>query len=209
MKKRMLMISSLFSVYVGCFVSTKLDTSAMRDHNHKHLKHANCIAKDRKLALPKSLLSEISQTEGLVSVESNHAYTLATMTHSKPYLTPNAKNLLDDIGHRFQKKLKSKGYQSRKLRITSLTRSQKSQIQLSKGNANAAKNSAHLLGSTIDISYARFPKGDSHIGISPSYEVLVDTLEQTLLEFRDAKRLVGIKEYRQKCFHITLHCPSL
>ena len=87
-----------------------------------------------------------------------------------------------------------------------MTRSLDSQIDLAKTNENAAAKSAHLYGSTFDITYEQFiPVSDSK-GKQPSSKVLQQTLETTLAELKKKGTLVGIKEYRQPCYHITASC---
>ena len=84
----------------------------------------------------------------------------------------------------------------------------KSQKELSKGNINAAAKSAHLYGSTFDVAYHRFQSVSNSTGKEPSLNVLEQTLEKTLVELKKKGVLVGIKEYRQACFHITATCSQ-
>ncbi len=89
-----------------------------------------------------------------------------------------------------------------------MVRSVQSQKKLAKGNVNAASKSAHLYGSTFDIAYKKFRSVSNSIGKKPSQKILEQTLEKTLVELKNKGLLVGIKEYRQPCYHITASCTN-
>lgn len=138
----------------------------------------------------------------LVQVTENRFYQLKSLSHSQPYLIPEAIDLLNEIGYRFQKRLQEKKYNNYRFRITSLLRTEETQNSLSHRNSNATKSiSCHLYGTTVDISYKNFfnTKTDS---IEPSYEA-VQSLTQVLLEMRRECKLLAVRERHQSCFHIT------
>jgi len=139
----------------------------------------------------------------LIEVTENRFYQLKSLTHSQPYLIPEAIDMLDEIGYRFQEKLKEKKYHNYKFRITSLLRTAETQSNLSHRNGNATKSvSCHLYGTTVDISYKNFynVKNDT---IEPSYEA-VQTLTKILQEMRKECKLMAVRERHQSCFHITV-----
>ena len=180
----------------------------MNQGNSHHLEEGSCIAKNNRLNLPKQKLSQLSSVSGLKHISSNKYFHIDSMTHSKPLLTKQGKNILHTIASDFQKSLEAKGYKKKKIVITSMTRSAESQKQLSKNNINATSQSAHLYGSTFDISYRRFKDVSNSAGKDPNHKTLVQTLEETLIKLKKKGDLVGIKEYKQPCFHITASCKQ-
>ena len=139
-------------------------------------------------------------------IESNEHYTVEELTHSVPYVIPQAAKLIDDIGINFLDSLTNKGLNPYRIIITSVTRSQEQQKQLSKSNINATENSTHCYGTTFDISWKRFEQVADKDG-RPMQEVGADTLKMVLSEvLRDArlaKRCYIKYERKQGCFHIT------
>ena len=139
-------------------------------------------------------------------LESNDHFVLADLTHSVPYVVPQTAKLIDDLGANFLDSLANKGLNPYRIVITSLTRSQEQQKQLSKSNINATLNSTHCYGTTFDISWKRFEQVEDKDG-RPMQEVGTDTLKMVLSEvLRDArlaKRCYIKYERKQGCFHIT------
>lgn len=139
-------------------------------------------------------------------LESNEHFTLDDLTHSVPYVVPQAAKLIDDIGINFLDSLTNKGLNPYRIIITSVTRSKEQQQQLSRSNINATVNSTHCYGTTFDISWKRFEQVADKDG-RPMQEVGTDTLKMVLSEvLRDArlaKRCYIKYERKQGCFHIT------
>ena len=139
-------------------------------------------------------------------LESNDHFLLADLTHSVPYVVPQTAKLIDELGANFLDSLANKGLNPYRIVITSLTRSQEQQKQLSKSNINATLNSTHCYGTTFDISWKRFEQVADKDG-RPMQEVGTDTLKMVLSEvLRDArlaKRCYIKYERKQGCFHIT------
>lgn len=139
-------------------------------------------------------------------IESNEHYTLDKLTHSVPYVVPQAAKLIDEIGSNFLDSLANKGLNPYRIIVTSVTRSQEQQKQLSKSNINATANSTHCYGTTFDISWKSFEQVADKDG-RPMQEVGADTLKMVLSEvLRDArlaKRCYIKYERKQGCFHIT------
>lgn len=139
-------------------------------------------------------------------IESNEHYKLDKLTHSVPYMVPQAAKLIDDIGANFLDSLSNKGLNPYRIVITSATRSMEQQQQLSKSNINATANSTHCYGTTFDVSWKTFEQVLDKDG-RPMQEVSSDTLKMVLSEvLRDvrlAKRCYIKYERKQGCFHIT------
>lgn len=138
----------------------------------------------------------------LVEVTDNRFYKLKNLSHSQPYLIPEAVDMLNDIGFRFQKLLKEKKYHSYRFLITSLLRTEKAQNQLTHRNSNATIHSSHLYGTTVDISYKNFYDMQTD-SIESSYEA-VQTLTSVLREMRKECKFLVVRERKQSCFHITV-----
>ena len=142
----------------------------------------------------------------LIKIESSRAFRVDSLTHSVPYLTPNASDLLNTIAANFQAKLQAQGLAQYQFIVTSLLRTSDDVRRLRRVNRNAVKNSCHLYGTTFDIAYNCFEKIDSFPdfeGADASHKVLVNTLGETLKELRDADRCFVKFERGQPCYHIT------
>lgn len=144
----------------------------------------------------------------LVKIESTDTYVVDSLTHSIPYLIPEAKELLDLIGQNFQDSLASKGLNPNKLVITSVLRTEADVAKLRRHNTNASENSTHRYGTTFDLSYWRYVKvpelrGRPYEDVPPEY--LRATLSQVLKDIHDQGNRCYIKyEKKQNCFHITV-----
>jgi hypothetical protein len=139
-------------------------------------------------------------------IQTNEHYLLDSLTHSIPYLVPQADRLLHHIGESFLDSLASKGLNPYRIIVTSVLRTTDDVKRLRRRNGNATQNSAHFYGTTFDISWKRFNQVEDEDG-RPMQEVGADTLKMVLSEvLRDAKAegLCLVKhELKQGCFHIT------
>lgn len=138
----------------------------------------------------------------LKHVKDTKLYKLDNMTHSIPYLSDGAEKLLKTIGKRFQKKLHKRGYRCHRIIATSMLRTKDDVARLRKVNGNASKNSAHLYGTTFDLSYVRFNRIDMK-GNPVNNTVMANVLGEVLAELRDEERCYVRFESNQHCFHIT------
>lgn len=138
----------------------------------------------------------------IVKVESNAYHHIDDLSHSYPYLVPQAAELLDTIGARFNRKLSERGGGNYKIKVTSLLRTRESVNRLRHGNINSTENSAHLYGTTFDISYVEFREGMFNTKKHTDGE-LKNLLAEVLLELRDAEKCLVKFERKQGCFHIT------
>lgn len=143
----------------------------------------------------------------IVEVKSNENYFVDKLSHSYPYLVPEAAALLDTIGSRFNRKLQQQGGGHYRIKVTSLLRTAESVNRLKKGNINSTDNSAHLYATTFDISYVGFHEEPFNTRRHSDGE-LKNLLAEVLLELRDQGRCLVKFERKQGCFHITAQQPS-
>lgn len=142
----------------------------------------------------------------LIKIESSRAFRVDSLTHSVPYLTPSASDLLNTIATRFQAKLQAQGLAQYQFIVTSMLRTSDDVRRLRRLNRNAVKNSCHMYGTTFDIAYNCFEKIDSvpdFEGADATHRVLLNTLGETLKELRDDGRCYVKFERGQPCYHIT------
>ena len=172
------------------------------DMNPRHLEAAQAIGvqpvQDREAA---------EKMKGkLVLIEDTDTYVLMDLTHSIPYLVPQARDLLDLIGRNFQDSLASHGLNPNKLVVTSVMRTEEDVAALRKRNVNASENSSHRYGASFDLSYWRYVKiedlrGRPYEDVPPEY--LRAVLGQALKDLHDRGVCYIKYEKKQNCFHIT------
>ena len=143
------------------------------------------------------------RTESLTKIKSCNQYKVEHLTHSVPYLTPEAAKLLNEIGARFQQELKEQGLERHRIIVTSVLRTEEDVRQLQKVNGNASKNSAHQYATTFDITYVRFDR-QSLWGKSATNKQLANILGEVLRQLHKERRCYIKYERKQRCFHITL-----
>ena len=133
-------------------------------------------------------------------------FDIEKLSHSHPYLTRQARQLLIDIGERFRQKQIEKGLKVHKMVITSMLRTEQSQKSLRRRNFNATKSTtSHLYGTTFDISAQRFVRYDFLGNKSEtSRGIYQKLLEEAVKELRNEGRCVVMREYKQACLHITV-----
>lgn len=138
----------------------------------------------------------------LVKVTSCKDFYVENLTHSRPYLVPEAHAMLHEIGRRFKDTLQARGGGDYRIRVTSVLRTPESVRKLRRSNANATDSSVHQLGTTIDISYARFAADSNRLPRSASD--LKAILAEVLLAMRNEGKCWVKYEHKQPCFHITV-----
>lgn len=139
----------------------------------------------------------------LVEIESCDEYELDKLTHSIPFLVPEAAKLIEEIGSNFNEQLKELNAPEYKIIVTSVTRTEKDVKKLKKRNGNASNNSAHLYGTTFDVSWVRFKKIDESDTLNIPQDKLKMVLAGVLKDLRKQDRCYIKHERRQGCFHIT------
>ena len=143
----------------------------------------------------------------LVEIVDNDLYAVKELTHSIPFLVPEAADLLARIGRNFRDSLSSKGLNPNKPVVTSVLRTEEDVRKLRQGNLNASENSTHRYGTTFDLSYGRYEKvpelrGRPYADVPPEY--LRATLSQVLKDLHDEGACYVKYEKNQSCFHITV-----
>lgn len=177
-----------------------------KDLNALHLKYAQSLGiaplKGKNIREQAEKLVDKGKLE---EIEDNRYYVVSHLTHSYPYLVPEASDLLEAIGKRFRKKLEEKGMENYYFRITSLLRTNESQRRLRGSNGNATTLSAHLYGTTFDITYKNLVK-KNFLGKSKTVNdaAAIRLLSETIGELRKEKKLVVVTEKKEACFHITV-----
>lgn len=138
----------------------------------------------------------------LAKIASCPEYYLDNLTHSFPYLVPEAAALLRDIGQAFNDSLAARGGGNYRIKVTSLLRTPVTVKKLRRVNVNATSESTHNYGTTFDISYSKFIY-DGPGAPSRTFEDLKNLLAEVLDDMRRAGRCYIKFEYKQSCFHIT------
>lgn len=178
--------------------------SLFNDKNRAHLKSAARFGIKRTL---KNRKEANDVKEDLVHIRDNRHYCIAELTHSIPYLTDGAAELLDMIGKNFLDSLESKGLNPNRIIVTSVLRTQEDIKKLQKsGNPNAVSNSAHCYATTFDITYARFDKvkyRKFRRYESVEKAILKNVLGEVLRDLRKQNKCYVKYEVKQRCFHIT------
>ena len=131
----------------------------------------------------------------LVELHETKYYIIDPLTHSVPYLVPDAADFLTALGKLMQE---YNGTHSRFI-LTSVLRTGSDVKTLSRSNGNASQNSCHCYGTTIDITYNRFDRK----GITNDIQLKAD-LARALYDLRKAGYCYVKYEYKQACFHITV-----
>lgn len=130
----------------------------------------------------------------------SHFY-VEELNYSAPYLVPGAARMLHEIGRRFQDTLQARGGGNYRIKVTSVLRTPENVRRLHRVNSNSIDSSTHTLGTTVDISYARFVCDKA----TPARraEDLKGVLAEVLLAMRDEGWCWVKYERKQPCFHIS------
>lgn len=91
--------------------------------------------------------------------------------------------------------------------MTSVLRTRDDVMKLRQsGNPNAVMNSAHMHGTTFDITYARYDRMFSLKSVvrkRPSHTEMKTILSEVLKDLRIGRKCYIMYEVKQRCFHIT------
>lgn len=167
------------------------------DSNYLHLNASKALG-----IRPISRLSDAWHTRRpLVKISSNPDFYVDNLTHSMPYLVPEAAQLLHDIGRSFNDSLKARGGGAYRLKVTSVLRTPTTVKSLRRRNVNAVETSTHLYGTTFDISHAQFICDND--SMPRTQEDLKNLLAEVLLDLKRRNRCYVKYERKQACFHIT------
>lgn len=132
----------------------------------------------------------------------SESYVVDKLTHSSPFLVPEAAQLLQDIGTAFHDSLRNKHLPAYSIIVTSVLRTDADVKKLSRSNINASKRSVHCYGTTFDITYNRFAKHDDE-SVDVRAVDLKAILTEVLRDLRAQGRCYVKYEVKQACFHIT------
>lgn len=170
------------------------------DSNHVQL----AVAEKLGIKPIESLSDAWNLRRPVKKIASCKEYFVDNLTHSLPYLVPEAYDLLNEIGSRFNDTLQARGGGSYRIKVTSVLRTSTAIKKLRRRNINAVKTSAHQFGTTFDISYVKFIC-DS-VTVNRTQEDLKNLLAEILKELNAEGKCYVKYERKQGCFHITA-CP--
>lgn len=137
----------------------------------------------------------------LVKISDCEYYHVDSLTHSVPYLVPEAASLLRLIGKNFADSLRSRGAGGYIITATSFLRTPQSVKQLRRVNRNATDSSTHQFGTTFDISYTKFQPTRS--GADLHEGDMKNLLAEVLYDLRRQRKCMVKFERKSPCFHIT------
>lgn len=174
-----------------------------RDFNDLNDVH---LAEARRIGIkPVSTRDETEKAlEKMKEIRTNEWYEVEKLTHSVPFLIPEASLLLEDIGRNFQDSLRNLNASLYKIKVTSVTRTVEDVKKLKRRNTNSSENSAHRYGTTFDVSWVRYTKVDEKDTLSIDKDRLKMVLASVLRDLRREKRCYIKHERKQGCFHITV-----
>lgn len=198
-------------------------------------KNAKQVASAQSLGVRVSGQAEIDrmvQQGRLVPLgDSTQYWILRGMDHSAPYVTPDTRAMLEDLGRRFHRRLDSLGLPRYRMKVTSAIRTAEAQVDLRRTNSYAASTtSAHQYGTTVDVSHERFavpagPRAGSGAEAQApagAWEMEAEVLEEigkeharalqaelgrALTELREAGAVHVMMENKQPVYHFTLARP--
>lgn len=167
------------------------------DSNHRQLEHARALG----IHPIEDIRGAYHTSRPVILIESNSLYQVDSLTHSLPFLVPEAAGLLTDIARNFIDSLHSRGAEGYRIKVTSLLRTPHTVKSLRKVNINATEMSTHQFGTTFDISYTKFHCTDNARPIHDGD--LKNLLAEVLLDLRDTGRCLVKFERKTACYHIT------
>jgi Family of unknown function (DUF5715) len=192
------------------------------------------LSRARSLGVGRELSEETLESlvgEGrLVRLADTEHYVIRDLDYSEPLAVPAVRDLLAEIGARFQARLADLGAPPFRLEITSVLRSAADQAALRQVNPNAALGeSTHEYGTTVDVLYSAYSAPEQAItGTSladhPELEPVLRRyaaiaaervaarralelkaiLGEVLLELQREGRVMVTMERQQPVFHFTV-----
>lgn len=169
-----------------------------RDSNRLHYEAAQKIGIEP--------IDDSNEPRRLERIKSGPYYVIDKLGYSYPYLVPEGRQLLDDIGRRFHDSMQSRGGGNYRLKVTSLLRTRKSVSNLRRVNSASVDSSAHLFGTTFDVCYTYFPYSGG--GVHRMQVDMKNLLAEILYGLRSEGRCYVIYEGKKGCFHITARAAS-
>ncbi len=199
---------------------SELDRPVLDDKNGVQIPTARALGLAAPLADRSALEGQLPQLpdgRSLQRLEQDETLRIATLTHSVPYLTPDAVALVQEVGARFQRRLAAHGLPSYRITISSALRTQADQEALRQKNGNASARSAHFYGTTVDFSYGQWERPLppqllwllGRLGLADRFAdchqpALRPLLRAVLAELRAEGAAWVLEERQQRCFHTTV-----
>lgn len=167
------------------------------DSNYQHYAYA------QKLGIEPihSVKDAYFTSKPVVHVVSTANYSVDSLTHSIPFLVPQAEALLSRIGANFKDSLRARGGDGYRILVTSLLRTPQSVKRLRRVNVNSTDSSTHQFATTFDISYVRFD--DYGVKRRIHQGDLKNLLGEVLLDLRKEGRCLVKYERMTGCYHVT------
>jgi hypothetical protein len=186
------------------------------------------IERARQLGVRVVTVEPLAEAGRLVRLpDTTQHWILRDLDYSVPYVTPDAHEMLIEIGERFHARLDSAGVPRYRIDITSVLRTPEKQAELRRRNSNASRvESAHEFGTTVDLAYRRFapPAGplplEPHPSLAQAARLLCDSivvetgrlrgaelqavLGRVLREMQEEGKVLVRMERRQTVYHITV-----
>lgn len=138
-------------------------------------------------------LEKLLNSGKLTRIITNRFYIVRNAKYSRPYVLPQVQIFLDKLANEYKIQCKNEKLKYIPFTITSVTRSLESVNELEENNSNAIKNSAHLKGKTLDISYRAFNKNRKQT------KAFIKVLKELKLDNN-----CFVKFERNGCLHITV-----
>jgi hypothetical protein len=148
----------------------------------------------------KEILERAAQGK-LVEIKDGKGYFVSEMSHSYPYLTRDARDLVLIISKRFREKIAGTRLKGSSFKITSLTRTTDKLKKLRGVNSNTSLNSPHLYGNAFDISYIRFSTKKMFL-TNCDEKYLMEALAEVIWKLKKEKKCWATFEVQQNCFHV-------
>lgn len=166
----------------------------------RHYLEESYLKGTRKFLKRKRDIFKLVSKGDLMQISESEYFFVDTMRYSYPFLTPDAANLLVEIGKRFQRKLEFTDFECVRFNVTSMLRTTSSVARLRRWNRTSIKNSSHLHGTTFDISHTTFYHNRELTVAECNY--LAEVLAKIIWELRNEGKCFATFEYWQRCFHV-------
>jgi hypothetical protein len=137
----------------------------------------------------------------LVRMRNGSGYFIAELSHSYPYVTPETRDLIQEISRRFRVKISGTRLRGSRFKITSMTRTTEKLKRLRGINTNTSLNSPHMYGNAIDISYIRFSTQKLFM-TECDKKYLMEALAEVIFQLKKEKKCWATFERKQFCYHV-------
>lgn len=148
--------ASIDSIFQPLPLLTPAEEESLREYsNARQVARARELGVDRGLAVDR--LGALEEEGALVRLTDSSHWVVRDLDYSQPLVVPGARDLLAEIGERFQGRLEELGAPPFRMEVSSVLRTAADQASLRAVNPNAALGeSAHEYGTTFDVLYSAF-----------------------------------------------------